>query len=211
MRILFQGDSVTDAGRERRDYHQLGNGYPKYAAELIKQAFPEVEFEFINQGISGNRTGELFDRSSKDLIEFQPDIVSVLIGVNDVLHKYCWPENIKVPTTPQQTEANYRALLSEIKKRTNAKILMMAPFVLGGERYGVAIPDVRALQPMIKRLANEFADAFVPLFDHFDEAMVEHPDPLYFTADGVHPNEVGARFIAGYYAQAIKPLIQSLI
>ena len=62
MKIVFQGDSITDGGRDKRNYHDMGNGYPKYAVEFIKEAFPNVEFEFINQGLSGNRTDQLFDR-----------------------------------------------------------------------------------------------------------------------------------------------------
>ena len=66
MKILFQGDSITDAGRDKRNYHDMGCGYPKYASELIAEAFPETDFEFINFGISGNRTCQLFDRLYKD-------------------------------------------------------------------------------------------------------------------------------------------------
>ena len=87
MRILFQGDSITDAGRDKRNYHHLGNGYPKYASALIKEALPDADIEFINLGISGNRTDQLFDRLYKDAIELQPDIISILIGVNDVWHR----------------------------------------------------------------------------------------------------------------------------
>ena len=80
MKILFQGDSITDAGRDRRNYHDMGNGYPKFAVEHIVEAFPDVEFEFINFGISGNRTDQLFDRLYPDGIAFEPDIISILIG-----------------------------------------------------------------------------------------------------------------------------------
>ena len=85
MRILFQGDSITDASRDRRSYHKLGSGYAKVAAELIREAHPEKDIEFINLGIGGNRTDQLFDRLYKDAIELQPDIISILIGINDIL------------------------------------------------------------------------------------------------------------------------------
>ena len=88
MKILFQGDSITDCGRDKRNYHDLGPGYPKYAAEGIAAAYPDVDFEFINFGIGGNRTCQLFDRLYEDGIAFQPDIISILIGVNDVWHRH---------------------------------------------------------------------------------------------------------------------------
>ena len=87
MRILFQGDSITDAGRDRSDYHDLGEGYPKYAAEAIVSKYPDEDFEFINLGISGNQTADLVDRLQSDFIDIQPDFVSILIGINDTWHR----------------------------------------------------------------------------------------------------------------------------
>ena len=127
MKILFQGDSITDAGRDRRNYHHLGNGYPKFAAEIISAAHPELEFEFINFGISGNRTGQLFDRLYSDAIAFQPDIISVMIGINDVWHRY---GHGNVMTRNEQIEANYRAILSDLRKYTTAKIVVISPYLL---------------------------------------------------------------------------------
>ena len=76
VKLVFQGDSITDAGRDKRNYHNMGNGYPKYASALMSEAHPEIEFEFINQGIGGNRTDQLFDRVYPDAIAFEPDVVS---------------------------------------------------------------------------------------------------------------------------------------
>ena len=117
IRVLFQGDSITDACRDRRNYFNLGAGYPKYAAELIKADNPDKELEFINLGISGNRTGQLFDRLYPDAIALQPDVISILIGVNDIWHRYNWD---MVTTTDAQIELNYRCILERIKKETNA-------------------------------------------------------------------------------------------
>ena len=73
-------------GRDYSDYHNLGPGYPKYAADGLKNKFPDVDFEFINLGISGNQTKDFIPRLQKDFIDIQPDIVSILIGINDVWH-----------------------------------------------------------------------------------------------------------------------------
>lgn len=88
MKVLFQGDSITDAGRDRTDPHYLGEGYPKYAAEALRAKFPNETFEFINLGISGDRTVDLLNRWQKDCIDVQPDVVSILIGVNDTWRRY---------------------------------------------------------------------------------------------------------------------------
>ena len=87
MRLLFQGDSITDAGRNREDLHDLGHGYPLYAAKFIKEAFPEADIEFIDKGISGDQTKDLVARLEEDFISLQPDMVSIMIGVNDTWHE----------------------------------------------------------------------------------------------------------------------------
>ena len=207
LRILFQGDSITDAGRDRRNYFDLGKGYPKYAAELIRADFPEVELEFINQGISGNRSGQLFDRSSADLIDLQPDVVSILIGINDVWHRY---SSTPVPTTDEQFELNYRCLLQEIRKRTNAKIMILCPYLLDAEKNQHFRPDLNRIIPIVEKLADEFADVYVPTDALFAKALETQPEPLYYSADAVHPNGNGAAFIGAEYAKAIKPLLESL-
>lgn len=205
IKIVFQGDSITDAGRDRRNYHDVGPGYPKYAAQHIMAANPDVEFEFINQGISGNRTSQLFDRFYKDALAFEPDIISILIGINDIWHRY---DGNKVATTDAQLELNYRSILELIRRESNAKIVMIAPFLLDKEPYAGMRDDLARVLPIVRRLADEFADVFVPLDKHFEEALKTQPEPLYFSADGVHPNENGRAFIGKVYADAIDQLIK---
>lgn len=107
MKVLFQGDSITDAGRDYADPHHLGDGYPKYAAEAIRERFPDETFEFINLGISGNRTTDLLERWQKDCIAVQPDVLSILIGINDTWRRY----DSNLPMTVEEYEANYRRLV----------------------------------------------------------------------------------------------------
>jgi lysophospholipase L1-like esterase len=206
IKILFQGDSITDAGRDRRNYHHLGMGYPKFVAPLIEAAYPDVEFEFINFGISGNRTGQLFDRLTQDCISFQPDIVSILIGVNDVWHRYS-AESVK--TTDEQIEVNYRCILERLKNETGAKILMLQPFTEGEDQAHMRA-DVEAVKLIVNSLAEKYSDTYIKLDDlmHADE---HYGEVHYFTKDGVHPCPNGAAFIAKLYAEAISPLIDEII
>ena len=203
MRILFQGDSITDAGRDRRNYHELGKGYPKYAAELISAAHPDAELEFINLGISGNRTGQLFDRLYADAISLQPDIISLLIGINDIWHRYGAG---RIMTTNEQIRANYKAILEQLRANTNAKIMILSPYVLDCEDKDEMRRDLVSVLEIIRELAGEYADVYVPLDEHFEKAIPEAPEKLYYSADGVHPNENGAKFIAKHYAKAIEAL-----
>lgn len=204
MKILFQGDSITDAGRDKRNYHDLGPGYPKYAAEGITAAHPEAEFEFINFGISGNRTSQLFDRLYTDGIAFQPDVISILIGINDVWHRY---GSERIATTDAQLELNYRSILERIKRETNAKIVILAPYVLDCPDNAYLSEDLKTVLPIVRSLAKEFADVYIPLDELFAEAIKTQPAPLYYSADGVHPNENGRKFIGEAYAKAVDCLI----
>ena len=205
IKIVFQGDSITDAGRDKRNYHDVGPGYPKYAVEHMVAANPEVEFEFINQGISGNRTSQLFDRFYADALAFKPDIISILIGINDIWHRY---GGGKVATTDAQLELNYRSILERIRRESKAKIMMLSPFLLDKEPFEGMREDVERALPIIRRLAEEYADVYVPLDKHFEEALKTQPEALYYSADGVHPNDNGRAFIGKHYFDAIAPLIE---
>ena len=204
IKILFQGDSITDAGRDKRNYHHMGNGYPKFASKLIAEAHPETEFDFYNFGISGNRTCQVFDRLYKDGIEFGPDIFSILIGINDVWHRY---GGDRIATTDAQIETNYRAILERVKRETNAKIIMLAPYLLDCEDKPLMREDLKTLLPIVRKLAKEFADVYIPLDEKFDEAMKTQPEPKFYSADGVHPNQNGAEFIGKLYAEAVETLL----
>lgn len=207
MKILFQGDSVTDAGRDRSDPHDMGNGYPRFASAMIQDSFPDTEFEFVNLGISGNRTEHLVERLEADFIEIQPDIVSILIGVNDVWHHYAFEY---VETTDEQFEKNYRVVLDALKTRTNARILMIQPFLL--ETVDPAkqelCEELTRKQAIVKKLADEYADAYLPLDEIFHTETEE--EPAYYAADGVHPTPDGACYIGEAYLGAIAPLIELL-
>ncbi len=207
VRLLFQGDSITDAGRDRRNYHNMGNGYAKFAAELIAEANKDTELEFINLGISGNRSGQLFDRLYSDAIALEPDVVSVLIGINDVWHRHGVE---RIATTDAQYELNFRTVLSELREKTSAKIIILAPFLLDAEDKQEWREEVDRLVSVAERLAREYADAYIPLDKLFAKALKTQPKPLFYSGDGVHPNENGAKFIAEHYAKAAQPLLRSL-
>lgn len=204
MKILFQGDSITDAGRDRNDPHDMGNGYPKFASAMITDAHPDTEFEFFNFGISGNRTCQLFDRLYGEGIVQQPDIISIMIGINDIWHRH----SAKILTTDEQLILNYREILKRLKNETNAKVVMLAPYLLDCTDKEDVREDLARILPGIRALANEYADVYIPLDELFAKAMETQPAPKYYSNDGVHPNENGAAFIGECYTKAIATLIQ---
>lgn len=204
VKIIFQGDSITDSGRDKRNYYDMGLGYPLAATKYLRAAHPDVDFEFINMGISGNRTSQLFDRLYTDTLSLNPDIISILIGVNDIWHRH---DSGQIKTSDEQIALNYRRILERIKAESNAKIVMLAPFVLDAENKQMLRDDLVTVRPIVRALADEFADVFIPLDDLFAEALKTQPAPLYYSADGVHPNAAGADFIGKHYAEAVGKLL----
>lgn len=204
MKILFQGDSITDAGRNRDDFHDLGGGYPKYAAQYLKEAYPDIDFEFINLGIAGNETMDLIDRLETDLIEIQPDVVSVMVGINDSLHRL---ENSEPWMHSEIFEARYRTILEAIKNKTKAKIMILEPFIAPVEDKEPLREDLDSKIQIIRKLAREYADAYVPTDGLFASEFINKA-PLDLTWDGVHPNGEGPELIGKWYFERVKPLIK---
>ncbi|MBQ6707673.1 MAG: GDSL family lipase [Clostridia bacterium] len=202
IKLLFQGDSITDAGRDYENIHDLGRGYPKYASEILKERHPEIEFEFIDLGISGNQTKDLVERIEKDFIDIQPDIVSILIGINDVWHYASdrqWLDNVLF-------EERYRIILNSIKNRTNAKLMMIEPFLIPINDKNFFREDLNFKIDIIRKLAREYADVYLPTDGLLHSAFIGD-DPLTYAADGVHPTAKGAEFIGKLYADYIEALL----
>ena len=216
MRILFTGDSITDAGRDRRNYHDLGYGYASVAAKILRAELPNTDFEFINTGISANRTGQLFDRIYYDAVAFQPDVVVLLIGINDIGRRYKVGES-HIETSDEQIQINYRSILAQIKKHTKAKIIAMSPYILDAEinkLFPLDTPsgdnmrrDLARIAPTIKAIANEYADDLIPLDELFEDALKTQPQPKHYSDDGIHPNANGAEFIGKICAECLKKIL----
>lgn len=205
MKILFQGDSITDAGRDRSNKEDLGQGYPKYASAYIAARHPNVDFTFYNQGISGDRAESLRARWQSDCIDLQPDLVSILIGVNDTWHHAAdesWMPN-------DYFEECYRYCLEEIKTKTNAKIILMEQFLLPDFCFTKGRFDLDAKLQITRKLAREYADWLIPLDGIFASACIQVPGN-FWSGDGVHPTAAGAQKIALHYADAFDALYPNL-
>ena len=206
IKLLFQGDSITDACRNREDYHDLSCGYPFYAAQNLQKEYPQIDFEFINLGISGDQTKDLVQRLDEDFIQIQPDIVSILIGINDVWHHAgdrSWIDD-------QIFEDRYRTVLKAIKEKTSAKIMMMEPFLIPVEDKLYFREDLYKKIEIIRKLAREYADVYLPT-DGLLAAEYLYNEPTDFAPDGVHPSAFGSEFIGGLYARYMKKIIDEML
>lgn len=197
--ILFQGDSITDVGRDRAG-DCLGTGYAFIAASLFSALHPEMQVSFLNRGISGNRVGDLEARWREDCLELRPNVVSIMIGINDCWRRYSQDD----PTSASSYYSGYRRLLTELKEHDpKTKLILLEPFVLP------VLPEQREwredLDPKIhavRALAREFGAVYVPLDGLFAVACTK-AEPAFWTSDGVHPTPAGHGLIARAWLEAV--------
>lgn len=205
MNILFFGDSITDSGRDREDPSDIGHGYPMFSSRMISERFPDVKFTFFNRGIGGNRTGHLVNRLESDLIALSPDITVIMIGVNDVWCRYSTGDIV----SNELFESNLLKIL-ETARSVGSSVVLLEPYLLPNEKYLPAFADLDEKIRIVRALAREHADAFVATHGAFAELLVKH-DWSELSSDGVHPNELGARFIASKATDALIPIIEAKI
>ncbi len=202
MKILFQGDSLTECNRDKTNPDDLGNGYVAVASRLIAEAFPEKDFTFINRGVSGDRTWNLLERWQEDTIDIQPDIMTLMIGVNDTWRRY----DMNDPTSVEDYENNLRKLLDDVKAHTNAKLLMIEPFMVH-EDEDLWREDFYLKINAFRRVAKAYADAYLPMDGLIAMMCVEH-EPKHWSADGIHLIEAGIDRMGAYVAKAVSALIE---
>ncbi|MBA2392623.1 MAG: SGNH/GDSL hydrolase family protein [Ktedonobacteraceae bacterium] len=200
--VLFQGDSITDAGRDRYQSDHMGYGYAMMASAWFSALYPEKSVRFLNRGIGGDRAVNLRARWQEDCIDLQPGWVSIMIGINDTWRRY----DSNDPTSVQEYEAAYRAILEQTREHLNARLILCEPFVLSTPADREAWrEDLDPKIEVVQRLAREFSAILVPLDGIFAQAATRR-EPTFWTGDGVHPTLAGHALIAQSWLRAIKSL-----
>jgi len=203
--ILFQGDSITDAGRDRNggqpnNTRGLGRGYPALIAGGLLADYASARLTIYNRGISGNKVPDLAARWQADAVDLKPTILSILVGVNDIWHKL----NGRYDGTVADYETGYRQLLQRsLKEIAGVRLVVCEPFVL---RCGAVsdswFPEFDTRRAVAKKLADELKLEFVPFQTMFDEAVKQAP-PAYWAGDGVHPSLAGHALMAKTWRETL--------
>lgn len=199
MRYLFQGDSITDAYRlNYEDPSFTGQGYVRLLEARL--TFENPDTEVINCGVSGNRVTDLLARWKKDCLNVKPDVLTILVGINDIIHEYAHKNGVDAVLY----EEIYRILLELVKiKMPSVKIILMSPFLVGsgsadelwGHHWDEIKVDLVELQEVVGRLAKEFQATYIDLQNVFDEAQKKAPAE-HWSFDCVHPTAAGHELIA---------------
>jgi len=208
-RLLFQGDSITDMkwGRKESDRnHYLGHSYVYLLAARLGVEMPEAKLDFYNRGKSGNAVAQLRKRWQTDAIDMKPDLLSILVGTNDVGQGLRNSDN---EVTPAAFEADYRFILDASRKANPAlRLVLLDPFVLptGGlsneQTYAVRREATDKLRVVVAKLAKEFDAVHIRTQDIFD-AAAKAATPEHWVWDGVHPLPQGHELIARHWLQAV--------
>ena len=206
MKILFQGDSITDAGRAKDNEINLGYGYPRLVQAALGFAEP-AQHTFINKGIGGNRVVDLYARMKRDILNHKPDVMSILIGVNDVWHDFSESPN---GVDAEKFFRVYDMLIAEIKEALpDIKIMILEPFALRSGATEAHWDEFRAevekRAEKAKQIAEKHQLTFIPLQAGFD-ALCEKAAPTYWLRDGVHPTAMGHEYIKNEWLKAYAAL-----
>ncbi len=203
--VLFQGDSITDAGRKRDKGDQpnspngMGKGYAWLAAAQQLVDRPDDGLKFYNRGISGNKVYQLAERWQEDCLDLKPDVLSILIGVNDIWHK----KKHGYEGTLEIYENDYRKLLARTQEALpEVRLVVCEPFVLKFDAVDDSwFPEFDGYRAAAKRVAEEAGAVFVPYQTMFDIAAQVAP-PQRWLRDGVHPQPDGATLMAHWWLRA---------
>jgi lysophospholipase L1-like esterase len=205
--ILFQGDSITDSERDKEDTgfntaRNLGSGYPMLAGAALLNKYETLNLKIYNRGISGNKVFQLAERWDRDCLELKPDVLSILIGVNDIWHKL----NGNYNGTADIYRNDYIALLERtIKALPNVKLIICEPFAVRGVKAvdDKWYPEFYDYQKAAREIAKQFRATLIPFQNVYDEAQKRAPGS-YWTGDGVHPTLAGAQLMAKAWMKAIE-------
>lgn len=209
--ILFQGDSITDGGRSRNDdlNHVLGHGYAYLISSRLGMELAGRQKKFYNRGISGNRASDLYARWNEDTLSLQPDLISILIGVNDAWRSM----NGEAKGYTDRFARAYRHLLEETREvMPETGLVLMEPFIL---KTGATLDKwdeweklMTDYQEQVRDMAEQFGAVWVPLQQTFNAAL-QKADASYWLWDGVHPTAAGHELIARQWLSVVQqsPLV----
>jgi lysophospholipase L1-like esterase len=209
--ILFQGDSITDGNRGRNTdpNHIMGHGYAFSIASRVGADHPEKKYQFYNRGISGNKVNDLESRWQADTIDLKPDVLSLLVGVND-------SNSVVLEREPVISAGRYEEIFQSLLDQTKARFpsilfVLCEPFILQvgriKENWEAYHTDIIKRQAVVRKLATKYDAVFVGFQRVFDDACRNAPAG-YWIWDGVHPTVAGHELMAREWLKQIEKRIK---
>lgn len=202
-KLLFIGDSITEAGRDRSNLEDLGQGYAFMIAKELQIRVPEMKLSFINRGVGGDKLRHVKKRWEQDCLELNPDIVTIHIGINDTWHN-AGKFTSAIVEEFEQFEAEYRFLLKSLHQRTDARVILMEPYVLPYPKDRVNWrEDLEVRIQLVRKMAREYQTELIPLDGLMNAAAIKHGYNFYTKQDGIHPTAAGHKLITKAWLDTI--------
>jgi lysophospholipase L1-like esterase len=205
--ILFQGDSITDGNRGRNTdpNHIMGHGFAFSIASRLGAKYPKKKLVFYNRGVSGNKVNDLAARWQKDTLDLKPEVLSILVGVNDTGSVVFKREPL---ISVEEYEKGYKALLDQTRSQfPDIQFVLCEPFILkvgkAKDNWEAYHNDIVQRQAIVKKLAEQYNAVFVGLQEVFDKACKKAPAD-YWIWDGVHPTVAGHELITRKWLKVAK-------
>jgi len=227
IRILFQGDSITDGNRykevaQRWDLnHQIGHSYVFSIVSYLGRKYPG-KYQFINRGITSESVDEAKLRWERDTLDEHPDILSILFGINGNRQMDGnYPEGVEEHL--EHFDKTYRELLDMARAQNpELKIVLIEPFYIAVGKYIPGYetfkPIFRRKQEIIKKIAEDYGAIFVPVQERLEQIVKDSAETLlangcptdptaYWLWDGIHPTEPMHGFLAEFWLEATKDIL----
>lgn len=197
-RIVFAGDSVTDAGSANPVgeglFDNVGRGYVRVIENLLAACYPEIKIRVTNSGISGNTSRDLLRRFDRDVVELKPDWVSICIGVNDVWRQFDSPAILNEHVMPDEYKNNLEAMILKIKDIVKG-VFICSPYIIEPNSEDWMRNRMNEYVEISRALSEKYNCIFVD-FQKMYAQYCKHRHPSYLAWDRIHPNQIGATLMA---------------
>jgi len=201
--VVFAGDSITDAGRIWPAYEPFGFGYVNFVANNLLARYPTYGLNIVNTGVSGNTIRNLEPRWKMHCLDHKPDVVSVLIGINDLLRRHMGPERACEGVEPDEYESVYRQILSEAVEQCGSQLVLMEPFMFCEDASDQIFMGLADYIEVVRGMAEQFDAVLVPLQSRISEGMKQVPAASW-SEDMVHPYVWAHAWISQRWFEATK-------
>lgn len=197
-RIIFAGDSVTDMGSENPVgeglFDNVGRSYVRVIENMLAVYYPETKVRITNSGISGNTSRDLLARFDRDVVELNPDWVSICIGINDVWRQFDCPAMPDSHVLPDEYEKNVEEMILRVKNNVKG-IFILTPYIMEPLREDMMRKRMDEYVLICKKLAEKYGCIFVDFQKMYEDyCKIRHSS--YIAWDRIHPNQVGATLMA---------------
>lgn len=204
QRIVFAGDSVTDMESAQPVgeglFDQLGKSYVRIIDNMLAAYYPELRIRVTNSGIGGNTSRDLLERFGRDVVDLNPDWVSICIGINDVWRQFDLPAMPDMAVLPEEYEKNVEKMIKMVKGKTEG-IFLLSPYYMEPNRQDAMRARMDEYVDICRRLAKKYDCIFID-FQRLYEDYCKVRHSTFIAWDRVHPNQVGATLMARAFLEA---------